>query len=197
VSGGKVGDSVLVRSIQSCSRRWRQLFPPASAGNGFWTKEEERLLQEAISEQFEGKYQVAIDVLGEKYAAERLDPWIWRPEFRQLPSQAGLTILKVGSRRLRLLSWAAIEEKVRSRHQEGYRGHFYGMYHNAKRGPWSMEERERLEEGYRLFGKDNAKIMEHVGTRSKLQVNDALRYARKRLEAVEVKKEAAVDKKQQ
>lgn len=62
VSGGSVNGSILVRGAVAC-RQWWRVEHASSAEHGPWTKEEERRLQEAISEQFQGKYQVAVDVL--------------------------------------------------------------------------------------------------------------------------------------
>jgi hypothetical protein len=94
---------------------------------GSWTKGEELRLQEAIWEQCEGKYQVAIDILFDKPAATKNTFGKWRPELQQLPSQAGLPLLKWGSRRLRLLNWGVIADKVRSRHGQRCRMHFYDV----------------------------------------------------------------------
>ncbi|KAF9089770.1 hypothetical protein BGX23_006462 [Mortierella sp. AD031] len=129
VSGGKIGESTLFRN------RWSQLSPPPGSQTGRWTKQEELRLQEAISEQLGGKYQVAVDVLAEEYATEGENPGAVRPELQQLHSQSGLPILKQGSWRLRTLSWVAIQEKVRSRDEEDCRDHFYRVYHNGRRGP--------------------------------------------------------------
>ncbi|KAF9079236.1 hypothetical protein BGX23_004613, partial [Mortierella sp. AD031] len=126
---------------------------------------------EAISEQLEGKYQVAVDVLvGKPPVSKEHNLAESQPHLQQLPSQAGLPILKLGSRRLRALSWVAVGEKVGSRIEEECRQHFYDMYHNAKRGPWSPEELRRAEEGLELFGNDVWKIAEHVGGRSPRQM---------------------------
>ncbi|KAG0216624.1 hypothetical protein BGX33_012378 [Mortierella sp. NVP41] len=201
VSGGKVNDSVLVRSIKSCNRRWRQLFPPPLARTGPWTKEEERLLQESISEQLEGKYQVAVDVQASRLEATEHDLVETQPHLQQLPSQSGLPILKSGSRRLRMLSWVAIAERVKSRTESECHDHFYAVYHNGKKRKWSKEELRRAEEGFELFGNDNWKIAEHVGTRSPLQVSKLSHrlqwHGKERLEAVEAAQETAFDKKQE
>ncbi|KAF9086571.1 Myblike DNAbinding domain-containing protein [Mortierella sp. GBA35] len=199
VAGGKIGDNLLLRNGRACSRRWRQLYPTSLAKTGCWTKEEERLLQEAISEQLEGKYQVALDVLSDKYAGEGMSPGEWRRNLQQLPSQSGLPILKQGSRRLNALNWIAIEEKVKSRADLDCRHHFLEVYHNGKRGPMSKEEMERLREGLELFGDEESwKLAEHVGTRSTAQICDALRYMRKkaRQEAGKAEKEVTSGKKQ-
>ena len=39
-----------------------------------------------------------------------------------------------------------------------------------KAGPWTNEEHERMIEGYRLYGKNIDKVVEHVGTRVKSSV---------------------------
>ncbi|KAF9125325.1 hypothetical protein BGW39_007496 [Mortierella sp. 14UC] len=176
VAGGRVGDSLLLRDAASCRRRWRVLFPPPSDRTGPWTDEEERLLQEAILEQFEGKYQVAIDVLVGKPVTTRHNLSAWRPALVQLSGQEGLPILKLGSRRLRMLSWLAVADKVKSR-SEGYcRHHFYKVYHNAARGPWTKQERALMKEALEMYGKDYWKIAEHVGTRSPIQVAYLAKY---------------------
>ncbi|KAF9079480.1 hypothetical protein BGX23_003938 [Mortierella sp. AD031] len=181
VSGGKVGESTLLRSVKSCARRWNQLSPPPGSQTGPWTAEEERRLQEAISEQLGGKYQVAVGVLGEGYAAEGMSPGKWRPVLDQLPSQSDLPILQQGSRQLRMLSWVAIEEKVGTRTEDACRLHFYVNYHNGNRGEWSIYELMRKWEAMRLFGTDKWKIVEHVGTRSIAQVSDSLRPTKTRV----------------
>ncbi|KAF8944020.1 hypothetical protein BGZ47_004748 [Haplosporangium gracile] len=171
VSGGSVDGSRLLRDSASCSRRWNNLHPPSSRCTGIWSKEEELRLQKAISEQLEGKYQVVVDALVGKPAATENPLGTWRPELQQLPDQAGLPILKQGSRRLRMLSWVAISEKVGSRSENNCRFHFYTVYHNGARGFWTNEELERAKEGLDMFGKDYWRIAEHVGTRSPAQVN--------------------------
>ncbi|KAF9122873.1 hypothetical protein BGW39_009423 [Mortierella sp. 14UC] len=170
VAGGRVGDSLLLRDALSCCRRWRVLFPPPSVRTGPWTDEEERLLQGAIWDEFEGKYQVAVDVLVGKPATTTLNRSAWRSELKQLPGQDGLPILKLGSRRLRMLSWLTIAEKVGSRSERDCRAHFYQVYHNANRGALTPDEKARLMEGLKMYGKDYWKIAEHVGTRSPIQV---------------------------
>ncbi|KAG0209322.1 ATP-dependent RNA helicase dbp6 [Mortierella sp. NVP41] len=190
VSGGKVGDSTLFRSIKSCLRRWRQLFPPPSARTGPWTKEEERLLQKSISEQLEGKYQVAIDVLTGEYATKGMSPGEWRPNLQQLPSQSNLPMLKDGSARLRMLNWVAIGEKVESRTEEECHDHFYEVYHNGRRGPWSQEEKDRFRRSFDQLGEDHWKIAEHVGTRSPRQVYLLIRSLAKKKNKSEVEETA-------
>ncbi|KAF9910855.1 hypothetical protein EC991_005318 [Linnemannia zychae] len=170
VTGGKLGDSVLLRDRSSCSRRWRALYPLPSDRTGHWSDEEERLLQEAISEQLEGKYQVAVDVLVGKPAITRHNLGAWRPALVQLQGQEGLPILKLGSRRLRMLSWLAVAVKVKSRTEDNCRQHFYGVYHNAARGGWTKQEHTLVKEGLDMHGKDYWKIAEHIGTRSPAQV---------------------------
>ncbi|KAF9116109.1 hypothetical protein BGW39_002833, partial [Mortierella sp. 14UC] len=63
VSGGKIDGPPLLRAPVACDQRWKVLRPSPLSRSGLWTSDEERHLQEAISEQFEGKYQVIIDVL--------------------------------------------------------------------------------------------------------------------------------------
>ncbi|KAF9080210.1 hypothetical protein BGX29_001338 [Mortierella sp. GBA35] len=177
VAGGQVDNAFLLRSGKSCLRRWRHLHPPSQGQTGRWSMEEDRLMQEAISEQFEGKYQVLVDVfVGQPPAAKDHTLAKRRPQLQQLPSQSELPILKSGSRRLRMLNWVAIAERVQSRTEYECRDHFYSVYHNAEKGSWSEEELERLEEGLKMFEKDYWKIAEHVRTRSPLQVGKLVRY---------------------
>ncbi|KAF9133643.1 hypothetical protein BG015_003526 [Linnemannia schmuckeri] len=171
VSGGSVDGSRLLRDSISCSHRWRNLYPPSSRCTGIWSKEEELRLQKAVSEQLEGKYQVVVDALVGKPVATENPLGAWRPELQQLPDQAGLPILKLGSRRLRMLSWVAISEKVGSRTESNCRFHFYNVYHNGARGCWTKEELGRAREGLDMFGRDYWKIAGHVGTRTPIQVN--------------------------
>ncbi|KAG9068104.1 hypothetical protein KI688_011696 [Linnemannia hyalina] len=64
VSCGTIdGSKRLLRAPQRCNIRWGELYPFPSSRTGSWSKQEELRLQEAISEQLEGKYQVAIDIL--------------------------------------------------------------------------------------------------------------------------------------
>ncbi|KAK3845112.1 MAG: hypothetical protein J3R72DRAFT_488083 [Linnemannia gamsii] len=188
VSGGRlrVDDFPLLRDSVSCCRCWRHLHPPASHQSGRWTNEEERRLQQAIWEQLEGKYQVAVDVFPNKPATTKHTLGAWRPELVQLPGQEGLPILKEGSRRLGLLNWLLIAEKIGSRSDIDSRNHFYWIYHNASRGPWSKEEMARGKEGWEKFGKDYHKITVHVGMRSSTQVTKMIcywEYKRKKDEA--------------
>ncbi|KAF9546896.1 hypothetical protein EC957_009061, partial [Mortierella hygrophila] len=114
ISGRSIGDPPpLLRAGLSCSRRWTRLHPPPFLCTGRWKKEEDLFLQEAIWDQLEGKYQVAVDVLVGKPATNELNLSQWPPELRQLPShsQAGLPVLKVASRRLGMLNWLLIGEK--------------------------------------------------------------------------------------
>ncbi|KAF9341214.1 hypothetical protein BGZ91_010239 [Linnemannia elongata] len=175
VSGGSVNASVLLRGATTCRQRWRVLQLASSAEHGPWTREEELRLQEAISEQLEGKYQVVVDVLIGKPPGTEHNLSQWRSDLQQLPAQAGLPILKFGSRRLRMLSWIAVERIVKSRSDIECRNHFYEVYHNGNRGLFSKEERKRLKEGLEMFEKDYWKIAEHVGTRSPIQVMKAIR----------------------
>ncbi|KAG0216623.1 hypothetical protein BGX33_012377 [Mortierella sp. NVP41] len=178
ITGGDVEQSLrLSRSAAACNRRWRQLYPSPSIQSGRWSKEEERRFQEAISKQLEGKYQVGVDIVAEKYStqgAQGKSLGKWRPDLQQLPSQSSLPILKLGSRRLRMLNWIMISEAVKSRGEDECRKHFYRVYHNADRGPWSEEELKRVQEGLEMFGKVTWKIAEHVGTRSPTQVYQML-----------------------
>lgn len=123
-------------------------------------------LQEAVSEQFEGKYQVVVGVLIGKPVPTASTLGKWRPELKQLPSQAGLATLKSGSRRLRVLDWNLIADKVRSRHELQCCMHFYGIYNNANRGRWLDEASGRLKEGVGMFELDYGKVAEHIGMRS-------------------------------
>lgn len=191
VSCGSIdGLERLLRAPTSCSLRWRQLYPLTSSRTGSWSKQEELRLQEAISEQLEGKYQVAIDILmdnyskkvkgrqrhHEQYLGER------RPELQQLPSQSTLPVLKEGSWPLRMLNWVAIAERVKSRKDHDCLDHFYSVYHNGKKGPWSEEELRLTKEGVELFGKDYKRIADYVGTRSVFQVTKMVykkRFSRK------------------
>lgn len=170
VSGGDIDGSVLRRSVASCSRHWECLCPSPSTHRGVWTKKEELRLQKAISEQLEGKYQVAVDVLMDKPVTTENFLRSWRPELQQLPGQEGLPVLKMGSHRLRGLSWVAIGKKVKSRGAHACGDHFYTVYHNGVKGRWSKEELKRMKEGQEMFGKDSWKIAEHVGTRAPSQV---------------------------
>ncbi|KAF9133410.1 Myblike DNAbinding domain-containing protein [Mortierella sp. 14UC] len=174
VSGGTIDGKILLRAGPACMRRWRALYPPPLARAGRWSAEEELRLQKAISEQFEGKYQVLIDVLPDSPSAQakgEVQEYLEKQHLQQLPSQSSLPILKQGSRRLRMLNWVMIADRVQSRSDCDCRGHFYTVYHNGNRGAWSREELERMKEGVEMFGKDYWKIAEHVGTRSSIQVN--------------------------
>ncbi|KAG0284731.1 hypothetical protein BGZ96_010919 [Linnemannia gamsii] len=171
VSGGDIDGSVLHRSVSSCSRHWVCLHPSSSALRGVWTKKEELRLQKAISKQLEGKYQVAVDVLMDKPVTTENFLRSHRLELQQLLGQEGLPVLKVGSHRLRCLSWAVIANKVKSRTAHACGDHFYKVYHNGVRGRWSKEELRRMKEGQEMFGRDSWKIAEHVGTRAPSQVN--------------------------
>ena len=177
ISGRSIaGSPPLLRAGASCSRRWIRLHPSPLLQTGRWTKEEDLLLQEAIWDQLERKYQVAVDVLVGKPATNELNLGQWPPELKQLPShsQAGLPVLKIASRRLGMLNWLLIGEKVGTRSYSDCRDHFYKMYHNGNRGPWSGEELRRLEEGQEMFGRDYWKIAEHVETRGPRQVTDLI-----------------------
>jgi hypothetical protein len=176
VSGGSINGSTLLRCAVSCTSRWRVLSPPLSYRKGRWTKEEELRLQEAIWEQFEGKYQVIVDGLIGKPVTTQHNLAAFRPELVQVPGQEGLPILKLGSRRLRNLSWLAVADKVKSRDENKCRSHFYNVYTNANRGLWTSKERALLREGLEMFGEDHWKMAEHIGTRSPLQVAKAARY---------------------
>jgi hypothetical protein len=193
ISGGGIGDTLLLRSMTSCRQRWRVLHLPPMGQTGLWSREEERRLQAAIWEQLEGKYQVAIDVLVGKPVTTENPLGKWRPELQQLPDQAGLPLLKQGSRRLRMLDWVVIQKIVKSRSETDCRQHFYQVYHNANRNRWSKEELARFEEGVDMFGKDTWKIAEHVGMRAPLQVVKLLSYRRSKMK--KGKEEAAMDKK--
>ncbi|KAF9133642.1 hypothetical protein BG015_003525 [Linnemannia schmuckeri] len=197
ISGRSVdGSPPLLRTGVSCNRRWNRLHPPPLYRTGRWTKEEELRLQEAIWEQLEGKYQVAVDVLVGKPTTTELNLSQWPPEQQQLPSQAGLPILKIASRRLGMLNWLLIGEKVGTRTDGDCRGHFYHAYHNGNRGPWSEEEMRRLKEGRKMFGRDYWKIAEHVGTRGPRQVTSLIyvqeRREKQRQRAVEDSKETSL-----
>ncbi|KAK3845081.1 MAG: hypothetical protein J3R72DRAFT_436869 [Linnemannia gamsii] len=171
IAGSDVNGSLLLRASHSCMRRWQHLHPSPSLQTGPWTKEEELRLQKAISKLLEGKYQVVIDVLIGKPAATENILGAWKPVRAQLPGQEGLPILKLGSRRLRGLNWAQVEEMVKTRTEFECRDHFYSSYHNGGKGRWSEDEVARLKEGMNMFGKDNWKIAEYVGTRSPSQVS--------------------------
>ncbi|KAF9294562.1 hypothetical protein BGZ88_003688 [Linnemannia elongata] len=179
VSCGSIdGSKSLLRAPQSCNLRWRHLYPFPSSRTGSWSKQEELRLQEAISEQLEGKYQVAIDILvdhcakkakgrrrhHQQYLGEQ------RPELQQLPSQFSLPMLKEGGSALKMLNWVAIAERVKSRRDHDCLDHFYSVYHNGNIGPWSEEELRRTREGVKLFGKDYKRIADYVETRSVFQV---------------------------
>ncbi|KAG0273858.1 Myblike DNAbinding domain-containing protein [Linnemannia exigua] len=194
VAGGNVGGSLLLRSSGSCACRWQRLYPSPSRQTGPWTKEEELRLQKAISKQFEGKYQVVVDVLVGKPVATENILSVRKPERAQLPGQEGLPILKLGSRRLRDLNWARVEEMVKTRTEFECRDHFYSTYHNGGKGRWSGEEVARLKEGMEMFGKDSWKLAEYVGTRSPSQVSKCIYYLKKsNPEAVEGTKEKKKD----
>lgn len=182
VAGASIGDAILLRNKTACRQRWRVLHLPPSSQSGRWTKEEERRLQEAIWVQLEGKYQVVVDVLIGKPATTENPLGKWRPELQQLPDQAGLPILKQGSRRLRMMNWMATQEVVNSRSETECRHHFYNVYHNANRKQWSKEEFARFQEGVTMFGKDIWKIAEHVGTRGPLQVSKLISFRRVQME---------------
>ncbi|KAG0284733.1 Myblike DNAbinding domain-containing protein [Linnemannia gamsii] len=194
VAGASIGDDILLRNKTACRQRWRVLHFPPSGQTGRWTNEEERRLQEAIWVQFEGKYQVVVDVLIGKPATTENPLGKWRPELQQLPDQAGLPILKQGSRRLRAMNWMTIQEAVNSRSETDCRHHFYNVYHNANRNVWSEEEMARFKEGVDMFGKDIWKIAEHVGTRGPLQVNKLISFRRLQMKK-KGKKEAATGRK--
>lgn len=192
ISGRSIGDSApLLRTGSSCCRRWIRLHPSPLRQTGRWTKDEDLRLQEAIWDQLEGKYQVAVDVLVGKPATNELNLDQWPPQLKQLPShsQAGLPLLKVASRRLGMLNWLLIGEKVGTRSDFECRSHFYYLYHNGNRGPWSEEELRRLEEGQEMFGKDYWKIAEHVGTRGPRQATDMVCLLERRKKSQKAKKE--------
>ncbi|KAG0372498.1 hypothetical protein BGX24_000177 [Mortierella sp. AD032] len=174
VSGGTIDGAILLRTVPSCVRRWRVLYPPPLGQTGRWLVEEELRLQEAISEQFEGKYQVLVDVMLNKDLAQTKEKQMRSPVMRnlqQLPSQSSLPILKPGSRRLRMLNWVMIAEKVQSRNDYECREHFHSTYHNGNRGTWSEGELKRAKEGFEMFGSNSRKVAEYVGTRSPTQVS--------------------------
>ncbi|KAK5807983.1 hypothetical protein F5H01DRAFT_370877 [Linnemannia elongata] len=85
VTGGSVDGLRLLQNSLVCRRRWRTLYSPLSSRTGRWTGEEELRLQKAISEQFSGKYQVAVDALVGKPATTVNRLGEWRPELLQLP----------------------------------------------------------------------------------------------------------------
>jgi hypothetical protein len=187
VSGGNIDGSRLLRDPAACGRRWRDLHPPTSFRTGAWTKEEELRFQQAISEQFGGKYQVVVDALVGKPTATENPLGKRRPDLQQLPDQAGIPILKHGSRRLGMLNWIAVAEKVKSRDEWVCRDHFYGCYHNGAKGRWTEEELKRVNEGIEMFGKEHWKIAEHVGTRTPNQVNMLIVYRKRAMKAKSVK----------
>ncbi|KAK3845119.1 MAG: hypothetical protein J3R72DRAFT_488090 [Linnemannia gamsii] len=170
VAGGRIDGSLLLRNATACRRRWRALMPPQSDRVGPWTVDEERRFQEAIWEQLEGKYQVAVDVLVGKPATTKHNLAAWRPNLVQVPGQEGLPILKIGSRRLRMLSWLKIAERVGSRSDTSCQPHFYDVYNNADKGAWTPKELELAKEALEMYGKDYRKVAEHIGTRSPRQV---------------------------
>lgn len=177
VSIGNIDGSTLLRDPAACRRRWRYLHPLPPSRIGSWSMQEELRLQEAISEQLDGKYQVAVDILAGQYANEAKkgrQPHSFlgkqRPELQQLPAQADLPVLKEGSRPLRMLNWVTIAEKVNSRKDHDCRDHFYSVYHNGNIGPWSEKELRRAREGVELFGNDYRRIADYVGKRSIVQV---------------------------
>lgn len=192
ISGNSIDDSPpLLRTGISCSLRWLRLHPSPLRQTGRWTKEEDLRLQEAIWDQLEGKYQVAVDVLVGKPATNELNLDQWPPELKQLPphSQDGLPVLKIASRRLGMLNWLLIGEKVGTRGDGECRSHFYHMYHNGNRGPWSEEELRRVEEGQKMFGRDYWKIAEHVETRGPRQVTNLVCLLERRKKSQKVKEE--------
>ncbi|KAF9923279.1 hypothetical protein FBU30_006657 [Linnemannia zychae] len=175
VAGGGIDGSHLLRSVAACQRRWKTLHPSPIFSTGRWTKKENHLLQQSISEQFDGKYQVAVDVLDDSLPEQTRKELQQKFERRYLnmslvAPQFSLPMLKWGSQRLRKLDWIKISEHVKSRDQYTCRGHFYGVYDNGRRGVLTKDELERLEEGLRLFENDYWKISKHVGTRSTPQV---------------------------
>lgn len=176
ISGENIDGAQLLRSPAACRRRWELLHASPTNWSGHWEREEEWRLQRAISKQLEGRYQVAVDVLIGKPATTKNTLGQWRADLQQLPGQAGLPILKLGSHRLRLLDWTTIAEKVKTRAEQSCRDHFYNTYHNAVRGRWSEEELRRLKEGLERFGRDPWRVAEYVGTRSPLQMAKAISY---------------------
>jgi hypothetical protein len=177
VAFGDIDGSTLFRDPAECRRRWRYLHPLPSSRTGSWSKQEELRLQEAISEQLDGKYQVAVNILVGQYVkrakrGHQSLPYLGeqRPELQQLPSQASLPVLKEGSEPLKMLNWVAIAEKVKSRRDHDCRDHFYTVYHNGNIGPWSEDELRRAREGVEMFGNDYRRIAQYVGTRSAFQV---------------------------
>ncbi|KAF9298234.1 hypothetical protein BGZ88_007437 [Linnemannia elongata] len=176
ISGENIDGAQLLRSPAACRRRWELLHASPTNWSGHWAREEEWRLQRAISKQLEGRYQVAVDVLIGKPATTKNTLGQWRADLQQLPGQAGLPILKLGSHRLRLLDWTTIAEKVKTRPEQSCRDHFYNTYHNAVRGRWSEEELRRLKEGLERFGRDPWRVAEYVGTRSPLQMAKAISY---------------------
>ncbi|KAG0312283.1 hypothetical protein BGZ97_011305 [Linnemannia gamsii] len=119
--------------------------------NKTWAREEVELLEQLVQ-----KY---IDIP---------HPHIWHEvAFGDID---GLPVLKEGSEPLKMLNWVAIAEKVKSRRDHDCRDHFYTVYHNGNRGPWSEDELRRAREGVEMFGNDYRRIAQYVGTRSAFQV---------------------------
>ena len=48
------------------------------------------------------------------------------------------------------------------------------------KGAWTMDEMQRFLQGVKLYGADAAKVREHLGTRSRRQVESQAQYIRKR-----------------
>ncbi|KAF9177520.1 hypothetical protein BGZ51_008665, partial [Haplosporangium sp. Z 767] len=139
-SKNRTNDFPVYRSGKSACKRWLQL-NFAECRTGPWDAEEIVKLKQSIQQQIGNEFQVLLDVRHGDYAAE--------VETAEQDTRPGL---KVGGPELKKLDWHKVSQQVGTKQAEECQRYLFYVLHNGRRGPWTLDEVQRLKDGVEKFG---------------------------------------------